>query len=60
VCLKKGLFTKRLFNKVEAVRAIRNKIHIQGLEYVDRSYTQHDVERIAMIADELLNKLNFA
>jgi hypothetical protein len=58
VCLEKGLFTKRFFRKVEAVRTIRNKVHIQGLGYVDRSYTRHDVEKIAMIANELLNKLN--
>ena len=45
VCLNKGLFTKKFFDKVESIRTGRNKIHIQGLSYVDRSYTQHDMEK---------------
>jgi len=58
-CFAKGLFTKKFFDAVEAIRTTRNKIHIQGLQYVDRSYTQHDVEKTGRIMNELLGRLNF-
>ena len=51
-------FQKRLFNKVETVRKMRNKIHIQGLKFIDRRYTEGEVKRISTIIDELLVALN--
>lgn len=53
-CLTKGVFRKRLFNKVETIRKMRNKIHIQGLSFVDRRYTEGEVKKVSTIIDELL------
>lgn len=57
-CFTQGVFQKRLFNKVETVRKMRNKIHIQGLKFIDRRYTEGEVKRISTIIDELLVALN--
>ena len=57
VCLALGLFSKGLFNKIEKIRHLRNKIHIQGLENLDRSYTKHELEFIGSVMNELLNKV---
>lgn len=58
VCLTLGIFSKKLFNKIERVRKLRNKIHIQGLNNLDRSYTKHELEFISSVMNELLGKIN--
>jgi len=54
-CLKEQLFSKSFLNKVESVRKIRNKIHIQGLGHIDRSYTKNSVEKLSEVMNNLLN-----
>lgn len=58
ICLSLGLFSKRLFNKIEKIRHLRNKIHIQGLSDLDRSYTKHELEFISSVMNQLLGKIN--
>lgn len=57
VCFKLKFFSKKLFAKIEKVRKLRNKIHIQGLDSIDRSYTKKELEFISSVMNELLNKL---
>ena len=47
----------RKFNKIEKIRHLRNKIHIQGLEDLDRSYRRHELEFIGSVMNELLSKV---
>lgn len=58
VCLVLKIFSKKLFNKIEKVRKLRNKIHIQGLNNLDRSYTKNELEFISSVMNELLGKIN--
>lgn len=57
VCFNLKLFSKKLFNKIERVRKLRNKIHIQGLDNLDRSYTKNELEFISSVMNELLGKI---
>jgi hypothetical protein len=57
-CLKENIFSKRLFRKVDSVRKMRNKIHIQGLTYVDRSYTKNDIEKTSRVVNHLIGLYN--
>lgn len=57
-CLKEKVYTNKFFKKVESIRKMRNKIHIQGLTYVDRSYTKKDVGNASDIIDHLLDLYN--
>lgn len=57
VCLKLKIFSKKFFEKIEKVRELRNKIHIQGLNNIDRSYTKKELEFVSSVMNELLNKI---
>jgi hypothetical protein len=57
-CFKEKVFSKRLFKKVDSVRKMRNKIHIQGLTYVDRSYTKNNVETASVVVNNLIGLYN--
>jgi len=58
VCLSLKIFSNRLFKKIEKVRILRNKIHIQGLSNLDRSYTKQELELVSFVMNELLGKIN--
>ena len=57
VCLDLKIISKKLFNKIEKIRKLRNKIHIQGLDNLDRSYTKSELEFISSAMNELLGKI---
>ncbi len=57
ICLEIKIFSEQFFKKIEKVRILRNKIHIQGLGNIDRSYTKMELEFISSVMAELLNKL---
>ena len=57
VCQKLQLFDNRLFKKIEKVRTLRNKIHIQGLGNIDRSYTKKQLEFVSSVIDNLVEIL---
>lgn len=58
ICLDLKLFSKKFFNKIEKVRKLRNKIHIQGLSDLDRSYRKSELEFISSVMNDLLSKIN--
>ena len=53
-CVRERLLSLKLFNEVESIRKVRNKIHMQGLDHIDRSYTKSSVERFSEVMDNLL------
>ena len=57
-CLKEEIFSKRIFNKVDVIRKNRNKIHLQGLKHIDRSYTIADIEKVSATISVLLDLYN--
>lgn len=57
VCRKAGIFSDKTFKRVEKIRVLRNKIHLQGLNTLDRSYTKKELEFVASIMNELLGKI---
>ena len=57
VCFSLKIFSKKLFSKIENVRKLRNKIHIQGLSNLDRSYTKKELEIVSSVMNELLDKI---
>ena len=57
VCLNLKLFSEKLFEKIEKVRKLRNRIHIQGLSNIDRSYTKKELEFVGSVMDELMDVL---
>ena len=57
ICFALRIFSKKLFNKIEKIRKLRNKIHIQGLDNLDRSYTKSELEFIGSVMNELLSKV---
>ncbi|MDP4011780.1 MAG: hypothetical protein Q8P72_06165 [Candidatus Roizmanbacteria bacterium] len=60
VCYKLNLFSDKFFEDIEKIRTLRNKIHIQGLEYVDRSYTKRELEFISSMIPLLLGKFGLS
>ena len=58
VCFALKIFPKKFFNKIERVRKLRNKIHIQGLNNLDRSYKKNELEFISSVMNELLGRIN--
>jgi hypothetical protein len=57
VCFILKLFKKRLFNNIEKIRKLRNKIHIQSIGILDRSYTKKELEFISSVLLELYKKV---
>jgi hypothetical protein len=57
ICFTLKIFSKKFFRKIERVRKLRNKIHIQGLENIDRSYRKKELEFISSVMNELLSKI---
>lgn len=58
VCKKLKLFDDKLFKKVEKIRVLRNKIHIQGLDNIDRSYTKKELVFVSSVVGELVSILD--
>lgn len=57
VCLDLGIFSEQFFRKIERVRDLRNRIHLQGLDQVDRSYTKRQLMSVSYVLNKLLDKL---
>lgn len=57
VCHKIGIFSDKTFRRVEKIRTLRNKIHLQGLSTLDRSYTKKELESVSSVINELLGKM---
>ncbi len=57
ICFQYKIFTKSIFDNVENVRKIRNKIHLQGLDHIDRSYTKKDLGKVSKTMEHLLSEV---
>ncbi len=53
-CLKLEIISKETFIKLEKIRQLRNKLHIQSLEKVDRSYTKKELEFVLRVLNKLM------
>lgn len=56
-CLEQHLISKKLFEKVKWIRTERNKIHLHGLNNIERRCTMKDLERASSVMNELLKKV---
>jgi hypothetical protein len=54
---KAKILNKKLFNKVEALRKRRNKIHLAGLNAIDNSYTKANVQRAEYTMTEIIERV---
>ncbi|HKC14489.1 MAG TPA: hypothetical protein VKC89_00775 [Patescibacteria group bacterium] len=52
-----GIFSNAFFVKMDKVRILRNKIHLQSLTIVDRSYNKDQLDSIGYVIGKLLNKI---
>jgi hypothetical protein len=53
-CLRSTFISRRLFQRVEKIRKNRNKLHLQGVLCIDRSYTLKDVKDVSDAVDQLI------
>jgi len=54
LCLREKIIDDDLFKEVQDVRKLRNKIHLFGLELVDRQYTPVQVDMVAKTASKVI------
>lgn len=57
VCKDLGVFSTSFYNKIERVRTLRNRIHLQSLTEVDRSYNKQKLDSIGFVINKLIDKL---
>ena len=57
-CLKLSIFMRPFFKHIERVRETRNKIHLQNLDRVERSWTKRDLEMVSSVLNGLIDKFN--
>lgn len=51
------IFSNSFFQKIESVRTMRNRIHLQGLDQIDRSYTKRQLDSVGDVIDKLIDKI---
>lgn len=57
MCQKIGIFSVSEFEKIEWLRKeMRNKIHLQGLSDIERSWTKKDLDRVSSVIVFLVDK----
>ncbi len=54
LCLRENIIDETLFDEVERVRKLRNKIHLFGLKFVDRQCSRSEVDQMAGIASNIV------
>lgn len=52
-----GILTKKLFEKAEALRNQRNKIHLSGLQVVDKKYSKAVSQDAFTLAKEVIERI---
>lgn len=50
LCLKHKIVTKKIFSDLEKVRKLRNRLHIGGLETIEKDYRKRDIEFVFGVA----------
>jgi len=53
LCFKYNIFKKVLHNELNKVRKLRNKLHIGGLEKIEKKYTQKDLKFVFSVAKKV-------
>ncbi|MCX6717740.1 MAG: hypothetical protein NTU76_03650 [Candidatus Taylorbacteria bacterium] len=53
LCQKNNLISKDIFNKVDKVRILRNRLHISTLKTVENEYSKTDLEFVFSVAREV-------
>lgn len=56
-CKRAGILTKALFDDVEKVRELRNKIHLSGLRLVDNAYSKDDSQKVFDVARKITERV---
>ena len=57
-CLELGVFNNALFVKIEKIRILRNKVHLQGQDRASRRWARSDVKSCLGVGEKLIQKLN--
>lgn len=57
ICLKLKLFSEPFYQKIDTVRIMRNKIHLQSLERVETSWSRKDFNRMSSVMLKLVDKV---
>jgi hypothetical protein len=58
VLLDMGVFTGPFFKRVERIREMRNKVHLQGLNHIGRKWTKADLNRTSAALESILRKIS--
>lgn len=56
-CRDLGVFSGAFFKKVDRVRTMRNRIHLQSLNRVDSSYTKSQLDSVGYVVSKLIDKV---
>ena len=59
MCLQLGIYSHFLHNKIDKVRIMRNRVHLQGQDGSFRKWNKDDLERVANALLPLLKMLNW-
>ena len=57
VCKKLNLVNLSLYKRIDSIREKRNNIHLQGLNVLDRSYTNKQLESVSSVISALIDKV---
>lgn len=57
ISFKLSLFSHKFKLKLDKIRELRNKVHIQGLKDTDRSYTKKELESVSYAINKLIELL---
>ena len=56
-CRDLGIFSSNFFQKIDRVRIMRNRIHLQSLNRVDSSYTKKQLDSVGYVINKLIDKI---
>ena len=55
LCKKHGIISKAVFDRVDKVRMLRNRLHISTMKVIERDYSKQDLEFVFSVAREVKN-----
>lgn len=55
LCKKHDIISKAVFDRVDKVRILRNRLHISTLKVVEKDYSKQDLEFVFSVAREVKN-----
>ena len=54
-CKQANLYWEELFNKIDKVRELRNKVHLMKLDDIDRKFTKKQMNEVFDTASEIFD-----